>query len=363
MKDKKWEFEMVSDHSSRSDIRVIDPELSKVNIQDGGLNWSFVENWTIFGSCLPFIWQRGLLARLRRNDYDAVIFLGSIHFISTWIGVIQARILEKRILFWTHGFLGNDGVFLSWIRHTFYRMADCNLLYGNRAKNIMLDSGIYQPNQLKVVYNSLDYESMERIRSTMTADDRQQLRQSLFGNVSVPIIVAIGRLNKVKRYDLLLKSLQLLKEEKVIFRCLIVGDGDELERLKKIAAELCLTDWIRFHGVAYGEAADRLLLASDLCVIPGDIGLSAMHAMSAGLPVISHNNYTRQMPEHEAIVEGKTGSFYEYESVSSLAKSIKGWLSNPSLLTNARDACLEQINSQFNVFYQVDIIKKALSER
>lgn len=361
MKDPDWEFEMISDSKTVSGIKVIDPELAKLPTEAGGLRWNFVKNCSILGKRLPFLWQKGLLSRLSRQDYDAVIFLGSIYFITTWIGMFKARRMGKQVLFWTHGFLGKDGGLLSRIRHAFYRRADCCLLYGERAKNIMWESGFYRPEQLKVIYNSLDYEPMERYRLATTQEMRSKLRQSLFDDGTAPIIIAVGRINKVKRLDLLLRALALLQDEKVVFRCLIVGNGSELESLKVLASELKVESHVLFHGAAYGDEVNPLLLASDLCVIPGDIGLSAMHSMSAGLPTISHNKLARQMPEHEAIVEGETGSLYEYESVPDLAKCIQSWISNPQRIEVAQQACLDKVGTQFNKHYQVKMIREALA--
>jgi glycosyltransferase involved in cell wall biosynthesis len=269
--------------------------------------------------------------------------------------------MGKQVLFWTHGFLGKDGYLLNRIRHAFYRRADCNLLYGERARKIMEQSGYYRPEQLRVIYNSLDYEPMKRCREAMTPEERKSLRSSLFEDEATPIVVAVGRVNKVKRLDLLLRAVAILHERNVEVNCLIVGDGVELEALQSLAEELGLLKTIRFYGAAYGNDADRLLVASDLCVIPGDVGLSAMHSMSAGVPVISHNNFNRQMPEFEAIVEGETGAFYEYESDDSLVETIEDWLANSSRLSQSRLRCLGKVEAQFNSRYQVQQIKEALS--
>lgn len=53
----------------------------------------------------------------------------------------------------------------------------------------------------------------------------------------------------------------------------------------------------------------ELIYNADLCVAPGNIGLTAMHAMMFGCPCISHNDFSWQMPEFEAIVPYKTGNF------------------------------------------------------
>jgi glycosyltransferase involved in cell wall biosynthesis len=225
----------------------------------------------------------------------------------------------------------------------------------------MWNSGLYRPEQLKVIYNSLDSEPMELCRSTMTQEMRRELRQSLFDDDTAPIIIAVGRINKAKRLDLLLRALALLNDQQVAFSCLVVGDGSQLESIQELASKLKVDRRVRFHGAAYGDKVNRLLLASDLCVIPGDIGLSAMHSMSAGLPTISHNNLARQMPEHEAIVEGETGSLYEYESVPDLAKCIQSWISNPQRIEVAQQACLDKVGTQFNKHYQVKMIREALA--
>lgn len=360
MRDDEWDFEMISDSQTVEGIKGIDPDLSNVPLNEGGLRWEFVRNCSIFGKRLPFLWQKGLMTRLRRDDYDAVIFLGSIYFISTWVGMFKARRMEKKALFWTHGFLGKDGYFLNRIRHAFYRRADCNLLYGERAREIMEKSGFYRREQLRVIYNSLDYQSMEQCRQEMTSEVRKRLRASLFSDEALPVVVAVGRVNQVKRLDLLLRAMASLRERSIEFNCLIVGDGVELNALRELAKKLGLLKSMRFYGAAYSDDVNRLLIASDLCVIPGDVGLSAMHAMSAGLPVISHNNFDRQMPEYEAIIDGVTGAFYEYGSAAELANSIEQWLTDPVLLHSAQGKCLERTSKCYNSDYQVRIIREAL---
>lgn len=356
----EWDFEMISDSQTADGIKGIDPALAEVAIDEGGLSWSFVKNCLVLGHRFPFLWQKGLVKRLREDDYDAVIFLGSIYFISTWVGMFKARRIGKQVLFWTHGFLGKDGGLLSRFRHAFYRQADCCLLYGERAKKIMQDSGLYRPEQLKVIYNSLDYSPMNRCRDAMTSESRTALRQELFSDPLFPIVVAVGRVNRAKRFDLLLPALAMLQEEEIPFNCLIIGDGPELQSIKEAASAFSLESRICFYGAAYGDEVDQLLLASDLCVIPGDVGLSAMHAMSAGLPVISHDAFDRQMPEHEAIEEGKTGSFYLHDSVDDLAQKIEWWLSSSERLSAARFCCIEHVSGRFNSTYQVSQICEAL---
>lgn len=361
MMSDEWEFEMVSAPGTTAGIKGIDPELAALPLDENGLCWTFVKNNNVLGSRLPFLWQKGLLKRLDTTDYDAVIFLGSIYFLSTWLAMPKVRRLGKKVIIWTHGFLGKDNPVTTYIRHLFYGQADQCLLYGERSREIMLKSGFYHPGTLHVIYNSLDYTAMERSRKLLKDSDKKDIRQSIFNVCNVPVIVTIGRINRVKRIDLLLKALYQLKNKNYQFKCLIIGDGEEMSTLKSLSNHLKLDEDIVFYGRAYGDEADKLLLISDLCVVPGDIGLTAMHAMSAGLPVITHNRFKKQMPEHEAIIEGITGTFYEYGSIIDLARSIKQWLQldhNKKKMT--RVACLGMINDRYNCKFQAKVINTIL---
>ena len=44
-------------------------------------------------------------------------------------------------------------------------------------------------------------------------------------------------------------------------------------------------------------------------VSPGNVGLTAIHSLSYGTPVLTHNNFNNQMPEVESIQPGFNGYF------------------------------------------------------
>lgn len=98
-----------------------------------------------------------------------------------------------------------------------------------------------------------------------------------------------------------------------------------------------------------------------LGVAPGNVGLTAMHTMVFGTPVISHNDFKWQMPEFEAIKPGKTGDFFERNSVQSLACTISKWFTEKKdKRDKVRQACYEEIDTNWNQYYQMEIIKKNL---
>ena len=56
-----------------------------------------------------------------------------------------------------------------------------------------------------------------------------------------------------------------------------------------------------------------------MLVSPGNVGLNAVHALSYGTPVITHNNVNNQMPEHETIIENFNGCFHKENDINSIA--------------------------------------------
>jgi len=94
----------------------------------------------------------------------------------------------------------------------------------------------------------------------------------------LPIVMALGRLAKVKRYDLLIKAMR-----DVPASLLVIGDGPERGALESIASEN-----VRFAG--YRDDATGLLSGADLIVITSEregFSLALIEALQAGVPVLS----------------------------------------------------------------------------
>lgn len=73
---------------------------------------------------------------------------------------------------------------------------------------------------------------------------------------------------------------------------------------------MSLDGQVHFYGSVYDEQAiSDLLTDVDICVAPGDVGLTCMHSLVYGTPVIIHDNPDFQMPEYEAINPWQNGLF------------------------------------------------------
>lgn len=302
----------------------------------------------------PFYWQSGAL-KLLKSDYTDIITPGDIHCISTWLFLLLSKFTKKRIYFWTHGAYGDESFLRRWLTRIRYKFLAGAFLYGNYAKQYLAKYGIPE-NKLHVIYNSLDYDNQLPMRSILEPTD---IYRSHFGNEDKNIVF-IGRLTTVKKLDQILKAVTDLKKKGVNLNVTFVGDGSEKQKLEALSKELNL-DNVWFYGACYDEhKIAELLFNADVCVSPGNVGLTAMHAMSFGCPVISHNNFAMQMPEFEAIEEGKTGTFFKENDVDSLADAVNNWINTCNDREAVRQACYKVIDEKYNPHVQVKTIKNSI---
>jgi len=103
------------------------------------------------------------------------------------------------------------------------------------------------------------------------------------------IILFLGRLNKIKGIDRLLKALPHLKNED--YQCIIVGPGkkDYKNELKNIVNENKLEDKVIFTGALYGKDKYKAYNDADVYVLPSRYEGFPNTALEAGLmrnPVI-----------------------------------------------------------------------------
>lgn len=304
----------------------------------------------------PFSWQKGTVSLVLKK-YKTFIILGNPMNISTWLVLLLGRIIGKKIYFWTHGWYGKETRAKAIIKKIYFGMANGTLLYGNYARELMIQEGL-NPKKLTTIHNSLMYDEQLPVRNSLK---KSVIYSDHFQN-DLPTIVFVGRLTPIKKLDLILKAQAICKEKQVLFNVAYIGDGSVIDTLKNVANELNLSNNVWFYGATYDEKElSQLLYDADLCVAPGNIGLTAMHAMVYGCPCISHNDFKWQMPEFEAIKDGVTGSFFERDNAESLADSIAKWFAlHTEDRESVRAACYKEIDDNWNPHKQLEIIKKTI---
>ena len=314
-------------------------------------NYKEVSNIRLFGN---WYYQTNTISAVRQ--YKKLFILGELYCLSTWLILFLAPFYHTKIYFWTHGWYGKESFLVKKIKKVFFNMSDGIFLYGNYAKKLMIKEG-FQENKLFVLHNSLQYSKQLKLRQSLSTSSlyREHFKNQ-FHN-----LIFIGRLTSVKKLDLLIEALSLLRNEGAIYNLTLIGDGIEKESLENLVIESGLKDNVWFYGACYDEKTNaELIYNADLCIAPGNVGLTAIHTLTFGTPVITQGNLSWQMPEFEAINKGITGDFFKQNNVQDLALCIKKWFDSKKDRDDIRKACYHEIDSFWTPDYQIGIMKRHL---
>ena len=330
---------------SMGDVKKMDYTLLKGNVKE-------VHNKKLGGA----YFQKGVL-KLLGQKYDKYIMLGETRCISTWIFLLLSKFYKnKNVYLWSHGWYGKETKFERIIKKMFFKLSDGTFLYGNYARELMIKEG-FNKDRLFVIHNSLAYDKQLATRKQLKPTDIYNIH---YGNNN-PNLVFVGRLTEVKKLDMILHAMSKCKDKGEEYNLTLIGDGEKKEELEKLATELNLTKNVWFYGPCYNETElGGLIYNADLCVSPGNVGLTAMHSLVFGTPVITHNYFPLQMPEFESIREGETGTFFEHENIDSLTQKINEWFSTPRNREETRKMCMKEIDEYWTPYYQIEVLKKNL---
>ena len=148
--------------------------------------------------------------------------------------------------------------------------------------------------------------------------DRTQMRTSFGFSDGDFVFMSAGQISVRKNHEVIIRALAKINNEKVKY--LIVGFGEEQERLKKLVAELHLKDRVVFAG--YRKDVKEILHAVDAFAFPSlqeGLPVALMEAMAAGLPVVC----SRIRGNIDLIENGKGGYLYDCLDIDGFAEGMK----------------------------------------
>jgi len=315
---------------------------------------------------LPLIgqlfWQPRFLAHVWRDRPDVVIAEGSPYSLTAWVLGPVTRALNIPLLLWTHGLVENEQGVKWKIRRILYRLADGLLLYGDRAKEMLVGKG-FPADRLHVVYNSLDVDEQRRVADALTPAECDGFRTSLGMKDGDRLAVFTGRLQPRKQLEMLVEAVARLSGDGKRMHVAFIGDGSARRDLATQAQKLGVGDQVHFLGARYEESFVGLVMsASDICVIPSAAGLTVMHALAYGTPVLLNDRPETNLPEMEAVKDGVTGFFFKYGNVENLADRLDHILFPESPKPRMSEACLEIIRTRYNPHTEAEAFAAAVGK-
>ncbi|MFH1704825.1 MAG: glycosyltransferase family 4 protein [Patescibacteria group bacterium] len=176
----------------------------------------------------------------------------------------------------------------------------------------------------QIIPNGVDVQKFS-VLSSQFSEGRRQLRQHMGYSENDVVLVTTSRLSLKNGVDDLIRSLEFLPET---FKALIVGEGEDEEKLLKLVQEKNLKNRVLFLGRKEHKDLPEILQSADIFVRPSlseGLGNSFLEAMAAGLPIVG--TPVGGIPDF--LTDGETGVFCKVRDPESIAEAAKRIMEDP----------------------------------
>ena len=247
-------------------------------------------------SCRPhklwrFRYQSGLVREVRQGQYDAVIFMFDLAWLSHLLGFLLCPRHTRRI---TWGFWETRTELANKVRLWLAKKADGNIFYSTEAARYFRRISLH-PKKTWIARNTVEVDPAERMNTCHRNT-----------------ILFLGSFNVRKGNDITINAFNdACSQIPDDIQLVLVGDGPAKADAQAQASRLPNANRIFFHPGTLDATEIRDYYASALASISfGQAGLSVLHSFGHGVPFITKKGAISG-GESENIVPGKTGLICE----------------------------------------------------
>lgn len=251
-----------------------------------------------------------------------------VKFVSGIQTVMRLGDLQTAYIFYDRGRLGKLIYrFIHWFEKFTWEKIDGIIAISKSFREFLIKEGIKQ-NKISVVNESIDIEAFcKKIH-------REDIRLK-FDLADVPIIMFHGLVSRIKGLDILLKAAQDILKEFPDAMVMIVGDGPELSRLKRLCQSLNIsksvifTGWVPFNQIQYYIAACDIgvPLRSNNLGNNFVVTTALLQYWAVAKPIVA----PRLTAVEDLIVDGEDGFLFDPNDSNMLANKIKQLLADNQL--------------------------------
>lgn len=203
-----------------------------------------------------------------------------------------------------------------------------------------------------VVPNGVD---VSLFSSSPSASEVDHLKNKLGKKDGDIYLITTSRLNHKNAVDDCIRALKYLPTSVTL---LIIGVGEQEEKLRTLAREIGMRERVKFLGFIPHAELPKFLKVSDIFVRPSrseGFGNSFIEAMAAGIPVVATpvGGIPDFLDDHE------TGVFCRPDNPKSVAEAVMEIMDNPNL----REKIIRQGKERAMSRYSWDVVVKDMKEK
>lgn len=252
------------------------------------------------------------------GEYDIIY----THFVThTLIPTLSIKcIKKKKIVANVHGSDLLEGNFITRVLRLFtgkfLNKADLIIVPSNYFKNLIMQK--YHIGERKVCVSPSGGVDC----GLFNPKDKRECKEKLDLDSRDFIIGFVSRIDKGKGWEILLKSLSIIKNQGIKFKSVTVGTGQEVESFLSQIKEFNLSEEVLYLGERKYEELPEIYNSFDVFVFPTtraeSLGLVGIEAMACGIPIIA----SKIGGIKEYIVDGENGFLFIPKKEKDLSNKI-----------------------------------------
>lgn len=252
---------------------------------------------------------RGLAGALRSRPMAVVATHANFSPMAEW----AARLSGARLVICAHGVEISKDLRLS--SRNALKRADAVLAVSRWTRDRLINLGV-DHSRIQVIGNTVD---VGRFRSLLS---KEELRAEAGVQDGRRVVLTVARLDAAERYkgcDTVIQALAGMQRSDIEYW--IVGEGDDADRLRRMAADAGLDGRFQLLSGVGEDALPALFALADVFAMPSSgegFGIAYLEAMAAGTPVLAG----RIDGSRDALLDGQLGKLVDPASVSDVAQGI-----------------------------------------
>jgi len=241
------------------------------------------------------------------QDADLVVVMQESRILSNYPLLLSRLWSGRKVAYWGHGknFQSNapTGLREKWKDFLITRV-DWWFAYTQMTVDILEKSG-FPPERITRLDNAIDTDGFKADLASWSVSDITTEKARLGISPSASIGLYCGSLYPDKRLELLIESVDLIRQQEPNFILIMIGDGPSMPQMREAAES---RPWLHLLGVRKGREKALYFRMGDVMLNPGLVGLHIVDAFCSGL-VMMTTRTARHSPEVAYLRDGENGVY------------------------------------------------------